>query len=298
VTYEGIWVSEKNRHVIERVKPGDLVFIYETRSGPIVLRAYIDGTIKKAPCRQGRGGVVALVRATQYAQQPEDSQPERYADGSRIWWRYYATTESINSAGFIPQRQFAMLLGHPPNYHFRGYGEKNSGLREIPSALFDNILVLFLASAERADMQYSLQASGRGWSEGGEGVEHLELKEAIAEDPSKFLRETGLTLWAKEWLLPTSDRVDLILKDRYGRFVAVEVEVDCSETELAGPLQCMKYRAMLSYFFDRPLDEVRCILAARSLHGSVIAKCTQHRVESVIIERTGKNGDAQPAARA
>ena len=51
-----------------------------------------------------------------------------------------------------------------------------------------------------------------------------------------------------------------MLEDAFDRFVVVEVEVRCEASEIVGPLQCMKYRAMLSYFFNRPIEEVRCIL--------------------------------------
>lgn len=36
--------------------------------------------------------------------------------------------------------------------------------------------------------------------------------------------------------LPTGDKIDVVRKDRFGRFVVVEV--DCGPSETAGPLQC------------------------------------------------------------
>jgi hypothetical protein len=87
-----------------------------------------------------------------------------------------------------------------------------------------------------------------------------------------------------EWPLPTSDRIDLVLKDRFDRFVAVEVEVDCEASELAGPLQCMKYRAMLSYFFDRPIEEVRSLLVAHSIHANVCRRCEEHSIVTRMVQ--------------
>jgi len=63
------------------------------------------------------------------------------------------------------------------------------------------------------------------------------------------------------------------------------VEVDCYADELAGPLQCMKYRAMISYFFDRPLEETRCILAAHSIHTNVVNRCAHHSIEVKYVPR-------------
>jgi hypothetical protein len=88
-----------------------------------------------------------------------------------------------------------------------------------------------------------------------------------------------------EWEFETGDRADVVLKDRFDRFVAVEVEVDCDASERIGPLQCMKYRAMLSYYFDRPLEEVRCILAAHSIHSGVAQRCAQHAIQTSAVPR-------------
>jgi hypothetical protein len=42
----------------------------------------------------------------------------------------------------------------------------------------------------------------------------------------------------------------------------------------------MKYRAMLSYFFNRPLEEVRCILVAHSIHADVCGRCAVHSIDT------------------
>src|SRR5258708_7480386 len=99
----GVWVQDSKRQLIDRVSPGDLVLIYESRSGPTAIRNYADGSSHRIPCRRGGEGVVAMVRVIEAAQQPEDSEPEHYTDGSTMWWRYCAPTTSVNSAGFIPR---------------------------------------------------------------------------------------------------------------------------------------------------------------------------------------------------
>jgi hypothetical protein len=281
----GVWVQDGKRHVIDPMAPDDLVFIYQSQSGQTEIRTYLDGSTKKIPCRHGREGVVALVRVTERAYQPEDSQPATYTNGRQVWWRYYAPTESVNSAGFIPRRQAAVLLGYAQSYVFRGFGEEHSGLKQISADTFERLRAAFIAFAESDEQQRITRASQADFGPGGEGPEHLALKHRIAADPAGTLGEAGLRLWNVEWGLPTSDCIDVVLKDSYDRFVSVEVEVDCGATEIVGPLQCMKYRSMLSYFFDRPFEEVRTILAAHSIHPGVRQRCGLHGIQSIVVPR-------------
>ena len=179
----------------------------------------------------------------------------------------------------------AALLGYSGQYVFRGFGDGHSGLKKIPDEVFNRIREAFTASSRKGEEIRVALAMAGGFGGGGEGPEHLALKKRIAADPARILNEPGLKLWNEEWLLPTMDRIDLVLKDSLDRFVAVEVEVDCGATEIAGPLQCMKYRAMLSYFFGRPVEEVRCVLAAHSIHADVRRRCTDHSIETKTVAR-------------
>ena len=116
---------------------------------------------------------------------------------------------------------------------------------------------------------------------GGEGPAHLALKERIAADPAGALGEPGLRHVATELWFPTADRVDIVLEDRFGRLIAVEVEVDCGADEVCGPLQCMKYRGLLAYRFDRDPLEVRMLLAAHTVHPVIRQKCARFGIEVV-----------------
>jgi hypothetical protein len=288
----GVWVRDSKRHLIDRVSPRDLVFIYESRSGPTVVRTNPGGSARRIPRRRGREGIVALVEVTEAAYQPEDSQPEQYTNGSTAWWRYCAPTRSVNSAGFIPRRSLNSLLGYAENYVFHGFGEEHSGLKEITRDLFSRLFSRFSAAAGQDEKRRIARAPRHSIGDGGEGPEHLALKRRIAEDPAGVLGESGLRFWREEWPLPTGDRIDLVLKDALDRFVAVEVEVRCEASEMAGPLQCMKYRALLSYFFNRPLTEIRCILVAHSIHAGVRGRCDVHSIETKTVSITQK-----PAAK-
>jgi hypothetical protein len=276
----GVWVQENKRHLIDRVSRGDLVFVYESLTGPTEVRSYVDGTTQRFPRRRGRQGVVALIEVTDVASQPEGSKPEQFADGREVWWRYSAPTKSVNSAGFISRKQLNAILNYAPNYVFHGFGEEHSGLKEISKAVFDRLLSEFNASTVQNEKEHVARAGSCNFGGGGEGPEHKALKLRIAADPAGLLEEPGLTLWKMEWPFVTGDKIDLVLKDALGRFVAVEIEVRCGQSELAGPLQCMKYRALLSYFFDRPLVEVRSILVAHSIHSRICDRCRIHSIET------------------
>ena len=142
----GVWVKDKQRQLIDRVHPGDLVFIYESKSGPAV-ETYVNGSVKVLHRHPGREGIVALVQVTEAAEQPQGSVPEHYADGSSLWWRYRARTRSVNSAGFIPRRNVNLLLGYAENNFLHGFGEKHSGLKEISEELYKRLFKEFSGSA-------------------------------------------------------------------------------------------------------------------------------------------------------
>lgn len=283
--YFGVWVQEDKWHIIERVAPGDLVLVYEAESGPTIVRR-AEGGESKLRRQVGRGGIVAVLQVTEAASQPPDAQREEYADGTSAWWRYCAPTTSLDSGGFIPRLEVNRLLGYAEAFNFHGFGDSHSGVKLIPRELFENLRRVYRASSEAADEERIATRMGHPTFGGtGEGAEHRTLKERIAADPAGVLGEVGLTFWRMEWLLPTADRVDVVLKDRFGRFVAVEVEVVCGADEVIGPLQCMKYRAMISYVFERPMEEVRSMLVAHAIHRVVVDRCGDYQIETRCVAR-------------
>jgi hypothetical protein len=281
--HNGIWVVDSKKSVINRVCVGDLVAIYESGSGktPIINRT--DGSVEKIPRQIGRQGVVELHRVTSSAFESENSEPERYLDGSVRWWRWHTDTERISSAGFVYRKDLAKLLGMSVDYPFRGFGDQQSGLKEINKSQFELIVQRYQRYTREMDFSqksdFSRPFGGPG---GGEGPAHKALKLAIAKNPA-LLGEEGLELVMVEYSFATGDRIDVLLRDRFGRMVAVEVEGECDEYEVAGPLQCMKYRALTAYLFNRNVQEVRSILAAPKIHKNIIEKLQGYEVESRIV---------------
>jgi len=283
----GVWVPDKREAAVADMAPGDLVFIYESLSGRPRVTTYANGTTTTTPCERGRGGVIVLAEVVDRPSEQTESGPEEYTDGTSIWWRYMARTKPINSAGFIPRTQVAVALGYSPDYGFRGFGDYHSGVKKLSQEEYDKLFALFRDSSRKRDGEATKGAfHPGGWTPGGEGPEHLRLKNAIAADPEALLGEKGLSLYKKEYAFPTADQADIILRDRGERYVAVEVEVDCPDVEVIGPLQSMKYRALLAYLFDRRQSEVRAMLVAHTIPRQVRERCERHGIECHEVPRS------------
>ena len=278
-TPNGVWVPDGMFGVVRALARDDHVWIYEAKGGPAVKRS--DGSCVRS--RRGRMGVIALVKATETVMERPGSTLEEYVERPAVWWRYHAETRPLNTAGYIPMSQAAALLGHSPNFNFRGYA-RGAGISEIDAAAHARLLDAFVASSGADLAARRAQSSGRAFGgPGGEGEPHREMKERIAADPAIVLREPGLRHVETEMRFATGDRADVVLEDRFGRLVAVEVEVDCGPDEVCGPLQCMKYRGLLAYRFGRDPREVRMVLAARSVHPDVRQRCRRYEIEVVVL---------------
>jgi hypothetical protein len=267
---------------------GDLVFIYESKSGPLPLGHNPDGSTYALPKAQGKAGLVALVRVIARSVEMPDSGEVPYDNGEAMWWRYRAPTEPVNSGAFIPREEFLPLIGYNASWNLHGFGDKHSGVKQLTIGQFAALREMYEEFADREDRK-RVKNNARGahfGGPGGEGDVHRDLKERIAADPSGVLGELGLSLDQKEFPFGcTGDRIDVLLRDKDKKFVAVEVEVECDQNHLAGALQCMKYRAMLAYYFERPLEEVRCILVAHKIASEVNARCAAFEIETIMVAR-------------
>jgi len=273
---QGIYLQNEQEAAADSLEVGDLVLFYETKGGKTIVKRNSDGSETKYPPWRGRMGIVTLGEVVTKLQDQDDDGRERYSDGSKKWWRHKAETRSLNSTGFVSQEDACRVLGYEANYFFLGYGNLKSGLGELSKDQFNELKALFvgetLSEAKHARKRSTTHLGGGGKG-GGEGPAHKALKEAIANSPSKLLGVKGLKHWMTEHPFPTGDRIDVVLVDGLGRLQAVEVEVDCDENEEAGPLQAMKYRALLGYYYDMPVDEVETWLVARRIHPKVAEKC-------------------------
>lgn len=114
--------------MLERCKDGDIVFIYESATGP----TRIEGDEKVKPYR-GQKAIIVVVKVSSAIK--ENSETNYYEDREPIWWRYYRETETIKHLDtLIPLAKVNEVLGYSQNYNFHGFGEKHSGLKKLTVA--------------------------------------------------------------------------------------------------------------------------------------------------------------------
>jgi len=76
--------------------------------------------------------------------------------------------------------------------------------------------------------------------------------------------------------------VDVVLLDRDGNVLLVEVKPELFEDDVAPWAQAAKYRALWSVVEDRPVREIRCVVAAPNVPAGVSGRMLKrHNIEAV-----------------
>ena len=132
----GVWLPDGRETAGSKLAPGDLILVYESRSGRTEIRQLPDGSAKKFPCQTGKEGVIFYGHITENLSTIPGSQPEHYTDGSSIWWRWYTPMTILSRSGFVRREDVAVALSYKPAYNFHGFGTLHSGLREISAGEF------------------------------------------------------------------------------------------------------------------------------------------------------------------
>jgi hypothetical protein len=149
------------------------------------------------------------------------------------------------------------------------------------------------------EIDYSRRAGGRRGG-GGEGPIHRGIRLHIHDDPNTAL--AGLpggpwTSFATEYSLATQDRIDVVVRDREGRFVLIEVKPrlvsdrEYEESEdfdraiaRAPYAQAAKYRAQWMILREIGSERLRCVVAAPEIPGELARRMAKdHGVESVAV---------------
>jgi len=132
-----VYLPDGREEAGQEMMKGDYVFIYESKTG--------------RPLRNGRNyaygrqSVIALVRTTSPIQEKSDEEPEEYADGSIICWKWQAETQE-QEIGFCSRVNVCRALGYREGYTFRGFGDKHSGLKKLSKKQYEALLACFRAS--------------------------------------------------------------------------------------------------------------------------------------------------------
>lgn len=285
---EGVYVPDGRELAVVDMEVGDVVFVHESRTGRVETRRLLNGTTYSIGCHPGREGVVAIIKITSHVFEIEGTEPTEYADGSQVWWRYMAESETLNTKGFVPRKSLNEILGYKGSYSLHGFGDYHSGIKRIEETHAQAILRAFIAThptltgLKLTDRPTQKRNGDR--ASGGEGPVHKALKNSVANDPVAALGESGLVTVAVEHEFITGDRVDILLQDHFGKLVVVEIEPACSEGDHVGTAQCVKYRALTAFESERDAKEIRAFLVATQIHKSVSDKAKETGVETFEID--------------
>jgi hypothetical protein len=278
-----VWLPDGREAAGAALAVGDHVIVYETRSGRTQLVERPDGSTTTLACRPGRGGVVYYGRVAEPLHADSDSEPERYVDGTVVWWRWSARLDVLSRSGFVPLSELLTSLGYKPTYNLHAFGTKHSGLKEILQEQYEDIIGKFRDSRRLELKSYPIPRNGAQAGGTGESPAHERLKRYVAEHPEAALREPGMRTVRLEYPFPTGDRADVVLADEYDRVVAIEVETAVAAADVVGPLQAIKYRFMLEWLSNREPGDSRAVLVAYNIAPAIRELCGKYSVECVEI---------------
>lgn len=281
----GVWLQENAGQVGAGLDTGDIVFIYQAKSGLDLVETTASGMDVRKRRRVGRAGIVAVATAVgPFGRQDDRVALERYANGTPKCWRWHAPLKVRSMAGFLPLAKVLEVLGQSPAYTFRAFGDRHSGLKRLRRDQHDQVLEAFLRN--RTTLPKPPRPGHPQHGEGGvESDTHRYLKLHVAAHPAEVLGEPGLKTLSVEYQFPTEDRADVVLEDGYGRVIGLEVEVHCGPKHVAGILQAVKYRRMLEVLMGRPHGDGRAMLVAHSVCSQVCDICKRYDVEVRVVPR-------------
>jgi hypothetical protein len=282
-TGTGVWVPDGRQQAANDMQRGDYVAVYESRSGRSETRTLPNNTTIRVDCKPGREGMICYGTADSCVS-ATDSQPQKYTDGSVIWWRWYTPVSVLSRTGFVARPDLLQILGYSTNWNLHGFGDYHSGLKKITEDQFDALVQAFHASRP-IELPTNTHGSSHRYGGGGEGAVHLNLKNYVASDPAVTLDESGLRLLDVEFKFPTNDRADIVLIDKHNRIVGVEIEPSVDDIDLVGLLQAIKYKHMLECVTDREPGDSRGMLIAHQIGAQVEALCAHYGIECHEISR-------------
>jgi hypothetical protein len=288
--HDGVYLQEGTQEAGRELHEWDKVLIYESRGGKTRVETLVDGTTRPIESNPGRAGIVTVADISSSLTKVNPAQAiQTYTDGTTKNWAWEAKTKNHISSGFVPLAAVNRALGYAPGSVLRGFGDRNSGLKEIDKATYDTLVQLFRRSSEKT--AHAPAPGGKPpppghWREGGgEGPEHLALKEYVAKHPALVFGEPDIETVKVEYPFPSGDQADIILKDEAGRFIGVEIEIEQRDGQLEGLLQAIKYRHMVAVTEGARFDECRAALIAYRLAKTIKNLARKYDVETFELDR-------------
>jgi hypothetical protein len=267
------------------MKPGDLVLIYQARSGPSEIVHTTEGKEKRIGRLKGAEGIIAIALVTGPLTANGEADPTHYVGRKTIWWRWVAPIRILTRTGFVPRTEVNRALHNVEHWNLHGFGDRHSGLKKLTEQEYQLLADQF---ASHTPIVLPTPESSHAHPVGGCGIEsedHRLLKEYVAANPHKNLGEAGLKTLSIEYDFGTGDRADCVLSDAHARIIGVEVEVTVGDTELVGFLQAIKYRYMLEPLTKREPGDSRAFLIAYEISGKMKELCRAYGVECFVVPK-------------
>jgi hypothetical protein len=285
---QGIWLQDKKQKYGKDIEIGDMLIIYETKAGRTEKRklANDESKILKIPCIKGKQGVIKIAQVTSKLYEYPNKPIEEYTNNTSAWWRFHADVEIKSSSGYLSRIDTNKILIRSGkigslNNNFRNFGKGKCGLMKISKEEYDEI---FLKYKSNISLNFKKNISSvyqktKCTFDTVESKEHYELKNYVASDPEKILGEEGLSTIKMEYEFPTNDRADIVMQDKFGRIIGVEIELEVNDNDNEGPIQSIKYRRMLEWIFNRELNDSRSFLVANKISDKIKEKCKRYSIE-------------------
>ena len=272
----GVWLPDDRKEAGNDFQPGDKILIYQSRSGRPEVRTLPNGSKTTINCVKGKEGFVAICQALSKVYKLENIKPTKYNDGTEICWCWFAEIKIISKSGFLSREDANKILGYKSGFNYRGFGDLHSGLKKISGRQYEDLIESFRGKIET--VKYSKKYLNS--SSCGESLSHYLLKNYVACNPSIVLNEIGISKYEVEFPFPTGDRADILLIDRTGRIIGVEIEINVDD-EYEGLLQAIKYRYMSEPMMNRKLGDSRAFLIAYSISEKMKNICNNYNVNYI-----------------
>jgi hypothetical protein len=281
----GVRLPDGREQAGAELKKGDIVFVYQSRSGRPVKRKTVGGTEIVVHSIEGREGIIAVCEAQSEIYEDVDSEPSKYIDGSVIWWRWHAPLMTLTKSGFVSRQSMNTILGYKSNFNLRGFGDLHSGLKKINKDQHSSLLKLFRGAIKTRPYR-NISPGVHGYGSGtGESREHLLLKIYVASNPETVLDEINVKTIKVEYQFPTGDRADILLEDEFGRVIGLEIEVNVEDNQFEGLLQAIKYRYMAELITERAPGDSRAILVAYAISQNMKLLCDKYHIQYIEIDK-------------
>jgi hypothetical protein len=144
--------------------------------------------------------------------------------------------------------------------------------------------------AEAASLAHTSRArDGRADFVLRESNAHWQIKHYIHRHPNLALAKLSGGPWTSAALeltlrVPTSDRIDVVVKSADGRCVLIEVKPQVGKRDYGLYAQAAKYRAIWQVLHDLDSHVVRCVLAAPEIPDAIAQHMySRHEIESVAV---------------